>query len=315
MTRFKPTSLHEHRRLAGALAFARARRQAAAPLLAALLLAACSTTDKPSDVPRPETVVAVNAQMELLRFNAGQPARVLSRLPLKGLADGDPLVGIDYRVAKGVLYGLSRNGRLYTIDTSTATAMAVGGTPTTVPLQGRAFGVDFNPTVDRIRVVSDAGQNLRYHPDTGAVIDSDPNTAGVQTDGPLAYAAGDPNAGKRPSVMAAAYTYNKQNDKLTTNYAIDGAQSVLVTQGSREGSTPAVSPNTGQLFTVGALGVGRLSDASFDISDVNNTAIAALRTEDDRRQRLYLIDLGSGKATLLGTVGDGGALVGIAIEP
>ena len=44
------------------------------------------------------------------------------------------------------------------------------GAPAFTPaLSGTAFGFDFNPTVDRIRVVSDTGQNLRLNPDTGAV--------------------------------------------------------------------------------------------------------------------------------------------------
>ena len=35
-------------------------------------------------------------------------------------------------------------------------------------LSGTAFGVDFNPMADRLRVVSDAEQNLRANADTGA---------------------------------------------------------------------------------------------------------------------------------------------------
>ena len=37
---------------------------------------------------------------------------------LLGLPAGDPLVGIDFRIARGVLYGLSRQGMLFTIDTA-----------------------------------------------------------------------------------------------------------------------------------------------------------------------------------------------------
>jgi hypothetical protein len=36
------------------------------------------------------------------------------------------------------------------------------------------FPIDFNPVVDRIRIMSDAGQNLRVHPDTGAVVADSP---------------------------------------------------------------------------------------------------------------------------------------------
>lgn len=38
-----------------------------------------------------------------------------------------------------------------------------------VALEGRSFALDFNPTVDRLRVVSDSGQNLRIDVDTEAV--------------------------------------------------------------------------------------------------------------------------------------------------
>ena len=177
------------------------------------------------------------------------------------------------------------------------------------------MGVDFNPAADRVRVVGANGQNLRLHPDTGAVVDFDPNTPGLQTDPTLAYAPGDANAGKTPHVAGAAYTYNKRDDKLTTNYAIDIAQGVLVTQGSVEGVAPVVSPNTGRLFTVGPLGLGPLTDVSFDIADTNNKALAVVRTVRDPRSRLYELNLANGQAQLLGTVADGAPLLGMAIEP
>ena len=82
------------------------------------------------------------------------------------------------------------------------------------------IGIDFR--VDRIRVVSNTGQNLRLHPDTGAVVDANPGEPGIQIDSRLAFDAADANAGKPVSVVAAAYTCNKVNDKITTNFAIDG---------------------------------------------------------------------------------------------
>jgi hypothetical protein len=75
----------------------------------AVLATACTTLpgpDEPAGAPRPETVYAVTDAHELVRFNAGQPRRLLARVPLRGLAAGDALVGIDYRVARGVLYAL-----------------------------------------------------------------------------------------------------------------------------------------------------------------------------------------------------------------
>jgi len=284
----------------------------------AALVAACSTAApsaaEPPPTARQETVHAVTAGGELISFRAGQPQQLLKRLPLRGLAAGDTLVGIDYRVARGVLYALSAQGRLYTLDTSTAQLAPVGsGAPLPITLADPRFGFDFNPAADRIRVVGERGQSLRLHPDTGALVDGDPAREGVQPDGALHYARGDAHAGRAPQLLAAAYTYNKNDDRLSTNFAIDGGLGMLVMQGSREGATPVVSPNTGRLATIGPLGTGPLQDAAFDIADLDNSALAALRVGE--RTRLYVVDLGSGRATLLGTIGDGQALSGLAIEP
>jgi hypothetical protein len=277
--------------------------------------AGCAMTEQEVEGPaRKETLVGLTEGNQLVRFNAGQPQKVTVVGAVKGLQSGESIVGIDYRVARGVLFALGSTGRLYTLDARTAQATAVGAAPLAVALSGSEFGFDFNPAVDRIRIVSDSGQNFRGHPDTGAAVDADANAPGVQGDGKLAYASADTNAGKAPRVVAAGYTYNKQNEKITTNYAIDAATGSLVMQGSKEGATPSVSPNTGQLFTVGALGIGSFSRAGFDISDVNNAAYLGADVEGRRGTRIYSVDLASGKATFIGTVG-GERLRGLAIEP
>lgn len=283
---------------------------------AALLAACASGPSEPTEPLGPlakETIYAVTAVNQLLvQFNAGQPQKTLSSKPLTGFLAGDKLVGIDYRVAKGQLFGLGASGQLYRIDTKTGALSAVGA-PSALPKEGATeWGFDFNPTVDRIRVVNDAGFNLRLHPDTGAIVDGNPNEPGVQLDGRLAYDAADVNAGKTPAVVAAGYTYNKDNDKITTNYALDGRQGVLVHQGSKEGVQPAVSPNTGKLWTVGSLGIGLFDKATLDISDLSNTAYSAVTAGG--KSTWYRIDLATGKATRIGTVA-GEALVGAAIEP
>lgn len=261
---------------------------------------------EPEGPKRAETLHVLTQDLQLLTLNAGQPRRVLARQSVKGLPAGDSLVGLDYRVARGVLFTLSRAGRLYTLDVASGQLKPVGSAPISPALEGSAFGVDFNPAADRLRVVSHTGQNLRLVPDTGAVAAVDPA---------LRYAPGDVQAGQAPELVGAAYTYNKQDDKLTTNYALDRRQGLLVTQGSVEGRQPVVSPNTGLLYTVGSLGLGPLRDAAFDIADVSGAAFAALRTQADARTRLYEIDLASGKARLIGTVADGAPIVGMAVEP
>lgn len=277
-------------------------------LAAAAALGACAIPERPGPAAR-EEIVAVTVSNHLLRFNAGQPQAVRERRPLSGLRDGERLLGIDYRVARGELYALGASGQLYRIDLTRAAATPVG-TGVALPAGGTEWGFDFNPTVDRIRVVSDNGLNLRLHPDTGAPVDGDANEPGTQPDGRLVYADGRPGA-----IVAAGYTYNKTDDKLTTNYALDGAAGTLVSQGTKEGVAPAVSPNTGRLFTVGSLAVGAFAHAMLDISDVSNTAYAGLRPAGATRTRWYGVDLATGRARFIGTVGGGEPLVGAAIEP
>ena len=255
---------------------------------------------------RKETIHALTQDLNLLTVNAGQPTRVLQSVGLKGVPAGETLIGIDYRVAKGVLFAMSRSANIFTINTDTGAVTQVGSAPLAAALEGTTFGFDFNPAADRIRVVSNTGQNLRLHPDTGAL---------AAVDGILTFEPGDTQADQKPQLLAAGYTYNKKDEKLTTNYAIDGRLGTLVRQGTVEGVQPAVSPNTGRLFTVGALGIGPLTDASLDIADVSGAAFAALRTSAQAPTRLFLVNLESGRAEVLGNVGTGAALVGIAVIP
>lgn len=277
-----------------------------------LTLAACATLDEPPANALKQTLLAVTAEGELLRVAAARPQQVLERRTLRGLAAGETLVGLDFRVARGLAYALSSHGQLYTLDLADARLKPLGA-PLALALQGRQFGLDFNPAADRLRVVSDQGQNLRLHPDSGALVDGDAAQPGLQGDPALHFAAGDAHAGRAPRVVAAAYTYHPRDGQLTTNYAIDAGLGALLMQGSAEGTLPVVSPNTGRLTTVGLLGTGALQDAAFDIADTDNTALAALRSAG--HTRLYRIELASGRATLLGTLGGGQPLAGLAIEP
>ncbi|MBT9491807.1 MAG: DUF4394 domain-containing protein [Paucibacter sp.] len=256
---------------------------------------------------------AVTTANQLIQFNAGQQQKLLSSKPLTGLTAPERMLGIDYRVAKGQLFGLGASGQLYRINTQDGSVSAVG-VPSVLPNEGaKEWGVDFNPAVDRIRVVNDAGFNLRLHPDSGAVVDGNAELAGVQFDGRLAFDAGDINAGKPVAVLAAGYSYNKTNDKVTTNYALEGTQGLLVHQGSKEGVRPMVSPNTGRLFTIGSLGLGSFERATLDLSDLSNAAYSAISSGN--QSIWYGINLETGRATRIGTIAGGAAVVGAAIAP
>ncbi|MBD2460442.1 DUF4394 domain-containing protein [Oscillatoria sp. FACHB-1407] len=214
-----------------------------------------------------------------------------------GLASGETLRGIDFRPATGELFGISSANKLYTINLASGAATAVSNTAFTPALTGTSLGIDFNPTVDRIRVVSDLDENARLNPITGAIVDFDTATTGTQTDTALAYATDDTRFGTNPNVTAVAYTNNFAGTATTTLFGIDTSLDVLVRQGSADG-TP-VSPNTGSLFSVGALGVDFGPNSGFDIfTDASgvNTAYATSGST------LYSINLTTGVATSLGTV-------------
>ena len=85
--------------------------------------------------------------------------------PVSGLTAGDSVTGLDVRPATGGLTAIATSGgttQLYAIELSpnnkSAVATPVGGR---LPSGGTSFGFDFNPTVDRIRLVNDADENRR----------------------------------------------------------------------------------------------------------------------------------------------------------
>ncbi len=268
-----------------------------------LLLSACAgfplPTMKTAEAPPPaarEVAVAVTASNHLIAFNAARPDRLLSRKPITGLQPGEKVLGIDFRQKGDRLYALGDTGRLYTIDHETGEAQAVGAP---VALQGSQFGFDFNPTVDRIRVAGAGGQNLRLHPDTGAVAGTDTN---------LSHASG-----AVPRVLAAAYTYNNVDPKITTMYVIDGANATLGIAGSKEGEQPVVSPNTGQLKTVGPLNVGPFDTASFDIHVLSNRAFVVLGGRDGP-SRWVQGDLATGRGQVIGLIAGGEPIRAFSFE-
>lgn len=263
----------------------------------------------------PTSVFALTARHELIRFDPSEPDKVLDRVKISGLVDDDELRGIDYRVSRGVMYALGASGQLYTVDAESGELTRVGDGDLPVELPDGPLGFDFNPAADRIRVVAETGLNLRLHPDTGEAVDFDPDREGFQADRSLTYVFNDRFVGRDPAISAAAYTYNADDEKLTTNFAIDRERGTLAIQGTREGTQPPVSPNLGVLTSVGDLGTGPLAEVSFDISDITNTALAALRVEDGDKTELYRVNLDLGRAVLIGTIGDGEPLIGLAIEP
>ncbi len=263
-------------------------------LTALWVLAAMFVTTK-AQTPPDMTLYGVTTAGELVSFKSSKPGKLLKMPKLRGLQGGEKLVGIDFRPSNKMLYGVTNQNRIYTINTATGAAAAVG--VLTTALTGSAFGVDFNPVPDRLRITNDGDQNLRANPaDATNVVDK-----------PLAFAATDANKGKNASIAASAYTNNFAGTKATTLYNIDFAEDVLLTQNP---------PNDGILNTVGKLGINITGNAGFDIASSNeqNFAVAALQVEGKKPSRLYTINLTTGAATPMGKIGSKMPLVALSIS-
>ncbi|NQE37884.1 DUF4394 domain-containing protein [Microcoleus asticus] len=262
-----------------------------------------------SVVPNPPppaltTAYALTAANRIVGFSLSNPGSVISDFPVTGLQAGENLLGIDYRPANGVLYGVSSSNRLYTVNPRTGEASQVGSGQFAVPLTPGAAGFDFNPTVDRIRFVNEADQNARLNPDTGGVVDFDTLAGGIQLDGNLAYRTGDRNFGSNPAAAGAAYVNNFAGGTSTTLFVIDSDLDVLVRQDP---------PNNGVLNTIGSLGVDATSVLGFDVRSIGGREVAVAALEVGGVSGLYNINLSSGQASFVGQIADGRQINGLAL--
>ncbi|MGE0133004.1 MAG: DUF4394 domain-containing protein [Blastocatellales bacterium] len=248
------------------------------------------------------TIYAVTTANNLVSFNAATPGAIASTAAITGLAQGETIVGIDFRPRNNQLVGVSNASRVYTINISTGAATAASAAAFTPALSGTAFGVDFNPTSDRIRTTSDTDQNQRLNPGAGAVSNTDIN---------LAYATGDANVNANPNVVGVAYTNSFNGTTTTTLYGIDSNLDILVRQGSVGGAPD--SPNNGRLNTIGALGVNTSDQVGFDIAAPNDLAFASLTPQGALGSSFYSINLNTGAVTLVGNIGASAIIRDIAI--
>lgn len=231
-----------------------------------------------------------------LLFNRAS-GKIESSGEVTGLGADESLVGGDVRPADGKLYALSNTGKLYAIDlatgeatlTSTLAADASDATSPYTALSGTSFGVDFNPVVDRLRVVSDDGQNLRINADTGA----------TNTDTALTSL----------NVTAAGYSESFSAACRTRLYVVDSMEKTLLLQDP---------PNDGKLTTIGSLGAATFAEVtSFEIyvSATGNQGVLASKSTSDTQ--LWDVDLATGAASnpRSVTLAEGESLIGMGVLP
>jgi hypothetical protein len=259
---------------------------------AASVLIAASLAATPAAA---ETVFGLTGSSTIVTFDSSNPGAITSSNPITGLGSGVALRGIDFRPADNQLYALGTDGSLYRLTASGSTFTATNlGALTTAP-EGSSFGFDFNPTVDRLRVTSDTNQNLRVNPNT--------NPPGVIVDGALTL-----NGSSNIDLVGAGYTNSVFGATGTTLYGLDAFTDSLVRATVANNGTYVNSNLAGGLF--GPLGVtfGTSDLVGFDIGGTSGAAFFSLN------DGFFSVDLNSGAATRIGTVG-AGRLVGISVAP
>ncbi|MCX8533804.1 DUF4394 domain-containing protein [Chryseobacterium luquanense] len=220
-------------------------------------------------IPTNPVAYAVNEANELQIFDPNNPQPV--KKTITGLQTGENILGIDFRPLNGQLYALGNSSRIYTINLGTGAATQVGTGTLTTALVGTEFGFDFNPTVDKIRVVSNLGQNLRLDPVTGGV-------TGV--DGAI-------NPGT-PTLGSAAYTNNFAGATTTSLFVIDHSTDKLYLQNP---------PNNGTLVELGALGINITGANGFDIGSTSQKAYLVATVGG--ATKLYTVNTTNGAAASL----------------
>lgn len=252
----------------------------------ALTIFSCNNDDNNASNNAPDVnFTALTNTNSIVKYNARNLAMPTSTTTISGLPSGEKIVSIDYRPATGQLYGLGASSRLYFINEESGLATALGSASFSPALSGVNASINFNPTVDRIRLVSPSGQNLRLHPELGTVAATDSSI----------------NGGTNPSIGAVAYTNSVAGATTTQLFDIDFAQDKLYIQNP---------PNNGTLEEVGSLTVDFSGVGNFDILPDNSSALAV--TFDNNISSLYTINLTSGKAEKVGVFGL--AVIGIAFK-
>lgn len=235
-------------------------------------LSACKKEELYTNLPvyGPKQIFYALSGSNLSLYDASDVRTTLATVAISGLTGTEKLLSIDFRPATGQLYGVSDASKLYVINTSSGVARPVSNLAFTPALNGTIASMDFNPTVDRIRVVTNTGQNLRLNPETGLVVATDANVAST-------------------GILGLGYTNSFAGATATVLYDIDATAKKLYKQDP---------PNSGALVEVGSLLANVGTIQGFDISPNNINSLLIGKVGDSTK--LYTLNLTTGEATLAG---------------
>lgn len=260
-------------------------------LAAGVLAATCGLA-----AAQPLTAFGITADNRLVSFDVNTPGTIAANVAITGLGAGENAVGIDARPASAVgeMIILTSANRMFSLNAAgTATLIGTGFTP---GLSTPAFGMDFNPTVDRIRVVHSNGDNRRLNPLTGGSVSPAADAALTYNDG----------SGLVPRAVGTAYNAFQFGAIAPVGsvrqFIIDSARDILGEVGSQAGGN--ASFNGGIVTPIGALGFDLSDDAGFDVFGPTQTAFVSSR-DASGVARFFSLNLSSGAATSIGVVGVG----------
>ena len=211
-------------------------------------------------------LLGVRAGNELVTFDSDAPGVTRTLGGVTGLQGGEQLVAVDMHPDTGQLYGVTDAARLYRINPRTRAATQLG-TPLTITTAS-GVGLSFDPSTWRLIVLTGAGEQLGVDAQTGAVLE----TSMLPTTGIVALAH---------QFGGSYYGLNATDDTL-----------VLIN------FTPTPS-------AIGPLGFDTEATASFDIAANGRVGYAVLDAPGAPASTLARINLGTGAAEVVGTIGGG----------
>lgn len=268
--------------------------KAACLVAAAAALGACQKN---------HSAYALTATGSLLQFNTSKPGTIVAEATITGLAAGESLVQIDYRPADHLLYGLTSDNKLATVDPNTGAVNVYSGQFTNLVLSNPVMSWD--PVNDNARIIT-AQYNMRVAQDGTLTFSGSP----------IGFDSHDTNNHKNPQLVAIAYSNHVASAGNTTLYGLDLTTQSLVYVGDKNVGPPGAA-DSGILHTVGKLSSAFTfnANAGFNIEVANGTGFAVLQ-QSGTGATLYTIDLPSGGAASVGAIGDSNrSIISLAIVP
>ena len=210
---------------------------------------------------------------------------------------------------------MANTATLYLVDPQTGAVTPVGaagsvaydnamGDAVDFPVANTGWGIDFNPAVDRLRVVANGGLNARINPNNGMPIDGDTGNPGTNPDGPH-----NPLPPGSTGVTSVSYTNaftQPLTGGVTTVYVLEPTANQLLIQNPANAGMLAAA----RTVTLGGAPLGFGTVTGLDIpgevtvatSNVAAAGSGIALLDVSGAEGLYTLDLTTGAATLLGAV-------------